>query len=77
LLVQKKVTKEKDRLNDASTRPKKNKKITESSPDFIGKRKRLSGFSNVFFIHACAGAPLRHAHAPLFLRNKTVLTGRV
>jgi hypothetical protein len=57
LPVQKKRTKEKDNPDDASTRTKKNKKITKSSSDSIGKRKRLSGFSIVFFIHAIAGPP--------------------
>ena len=51
------------RFNDASMLSIKNKKICKSSPDCIGKRKRLLPFSIVFYIHATADPPLKHAHA--------------
>ena len=51
---------------NASARSKKNKKISKSSPDKIGKGKPLLQFSNVFFIHAIAGSPLGLANALCF-----------
>ena len=66
MVVQKKRTKEKYDPDDASTRPKKNKKITKSSPPYWRKRRRLFGFSNIFFIHARAGPPSGYARTLYF-----------
>ena len=55
--------------NDASARSEKNKKISNSSPDFIGKRKRLLRFSTIFFIHSQRRPAVWTGRRTFFLRK--------